>query len=116
VGWDAGRDGVGDVPYRMNSLFDAWEERDPRLRLFRGGLAAWAIDFAARMFPVFRPEVRVVDTGPLTGPARGPRGPAPPAVRSSAPGTAACLGLAAAALLLARPLRLGTVIEKERLG
>jgi len=52
--------------------------------------------------------VRVVDTGPLTGPARVPRGPAPPPVRSSAPVTAACLGFAAAALWLARPLRLDT--------
>lgn len=107
VGWDAARDGVGDVPYRMNSLFDAWEERDPRLRLFRGGLAAWAIDFAARMFPVFRPDVRVVDTGPLTSPVRVPAGPTPPAPGSSAPVTLASLALAAAAVLLARPLRLG---------
>lgn len=105
VGWDAARDGVGDVPYRMNSLFDAWEERDPRLRLFRGGLAAWAIDFAARMFPVFRPEVRVVDTGPLTAPARLPAGPAPPAPGSSLPVGLAGLAIAAATVLLARPMR-----------
>jgi hypothetical protein len=109
VGWDAGR--VGDVPYRMNSLRRLGGSRPAAPAL--PGLAAWAIDFAARMFPSSAPTC-VVTPASLTGPARVPRGPArPPILRA---GDAACLGLAAAALLLARPLRLGTVIEKERLG
>ena len=110
IGWDAAQDGVGDVPYRMDSLFDTWMDRDPRLRLFRGSLAAWLVDFAARMFPVFRPEVRVVDTAPLTTPPRTPAGPAPPAEGSPAPVIAACLLLAACVIALARPQRSGLAI------
>ncbi len=110
IGWDAAQDGVGDVPYRMDSLFDTWMDRDPRLRLFRGSLAAWLVDFAARMFPVFRPEVRVVDTAPLTTPPRTPAGPAPPVEGSPAPVIAACLLLAACVIALARPQRSGLAI------
>jgi nitrous oxidase accessory protein len=103
VGWDAGRDGVGDVPYRMSSLFGVWMERDPRLRLFNGGLAAWTIDFAARTFPAFRPETRVVDAAPLTATPRVPAGPVAPARRASPLVPVAVLSLACLVAALARP-------------
>lgn len=78
TGYDANGDGLGDVPYRPEQfterLMDAW----PILQLFRFSVAASAVDFAARSFPIFQPGAILVDPEPLTAP-RLPIGvPMPP--------------------------------------
>lgn len=68
VGYDADGDGIGDVPYRSQHLFESLMDRHPALRLFLFSPAVTAIDFAARAFPAVRPETKLVDTAPLTHP------------------------------------------------
>lgn len=69
VGYDANGDGVGDVPYRPRQFAEQLMESWPILQLFRYSVAASAVDFAARTFPVFLPDATLVDPKPLTSPS-----------------------------------------------
>jgi nitrous oxidase accessory protein len=68
VGYDANGDGVGDVPYRSQHLFESLMDDHPSLRLFIFSPAAMAIDFAAKAFPSMRPRVKFTDDAPLMSP------------------------------------------------
>ncbi|HSJ72309.1 MAG TPA: nitrous oxide reductase family maturation protein NosD [Acidimicrobiia bacterium] len=75
AGYDADGDGVGEVVYRVNDLYDTITDQYPQLAFFDETPAAKAIDIAARMFPVFRPDPLVEDTHPLISrPALAPVG------------------------------------------
>jgi len=93
VGLDADRDGVGDVPYRAREWFEGLEDRLPAAALFRGSAAVEAVDFAARLLPIFPPRVLVEDPAPLM------TTPVPPEHRGSTGSAAfaAVSGLLAAA-------------------
>jgi nitrous oxidase accessory protein/Cu-processing system ATP-binding protein len=64
AGYDANGDGVGDVPYRAERLFEQVVDRRPALRFFLLSPATTAIDFAARAFPLFRPQAKLEDDAP----------------------------------------------------
>ncbi|RIK36550.1 MAG: nitrous oxide reductase family maturation protein NosD [Chloroflexi bacterium] len=68
AGYDANGDGIGDVPYRSERLFESLMDRHPSFRLFQFSPAALAIDFAARAFPSVRPETKFEDAAPLMRP------------------------------------------------
>jgi nitrous oxidase accessory protein len=68
VGYDAQSDGVGDVPYRADRLFENLMDRYPVLRVFVHSPAAQAVDFAARAFPFVKPQPKLTDTRPLMAP------------------------------------------------
>ncbi len=68
AGYDGDGDGRGDIPYRSQKLFEALADREPLLGLFRDGLAAQAIDLAARAFPVVPPKTNLTDPAPLVRP------------------------------------------------
>jgi len=72
-GYDADRDGYGDVPYRAVALFDALTDRTPAFRLFAFSPVVQALELAARAFPVIRPEPKLVDPLPRMRP-RLPKG------------------------------------------
>ena len=64
AGYDADDDGVGDVPHRLERLFEDLADRRPELRLFLYSPATQAMDFAARAFPVVKPQPKLVDDAP----------------------------------------------------
>ena len=83
AGYDADGDGVGDIPHRLERLFEDLADRRPELRLFLYSPATQAMDFAARAFPVVKPRPKLVDDAPRMAIALPPGLPStgdPPAV------------------------------------
>ncbi|MFW6097491.1 MAG: NosD domain-containing protein, partial [Chloroflexota bacterium] len=68
AGFDANGDGYGDVTYVSQRLFEDLMRREPALRLFLYSPATDAMDFAARAFPVVRPQPKLEDSSPLMAP------------------------------------------------
>ena len=78
AGYDANGDGQGDVEYKSERLFEDLMQREPTLRLFLYSPATNAIDFAARAFPVVKPQPKLVDERPLITPYIPSNSPALP--------------------------------------
>lgn len=95
AGYDANGDGIGDVSYRVDDLYNTLTDRYPDLQFFQDTPAAKAISLAAEMFPVLRPEPLVEDSFPLIE-----RPPLPP-VRTLERGSQAPALTAASILMLA---------------
>lgn len=68
AGYDATADGLGDIPYKSERLFEQMMTEQPELRLFLHSPAVNAIDFAARAFPLVRPQPKLEDFQPLMNP------------------------------------------------
>jgi nitrous oxidase accessory protein len=106
AGYDANGDGIGDIPYRAERLFEEMADRNPSLRLFLLSPAIQAVDFAARALPFVRPKPKLTDEGPLMAPVMPPGLP-PLSDDNTLPLGAASLGLmglvAGLALLLQLP-------------
>lgn len=101
AGYDADRDGIGDLPYQNRALSSVLTDRSPLLAFFRFSLVAAALDLAARAVPLFQPAPRFSDPAPLVEPVAWPSvpwQPAPPP-RASAFFGLALLALAALPLL-----------------
>ncbi len=118
VGYDADGDGVGDLPYRSESLFENLIDRYPELRLFRFSPVQQTIEMAARAFPVFKPQPKLTDPSPRMDPLLPPTAPLG-APMESAMGwaTAALLALAvlpAVALRAGHPARPADVGGRPR--
>jgi nitrous oxidase accessory protein len=64
-GYDADRDGIGDVPYRLEDAMDALIRRNPLIQAFLYTPAHLAVEAAARMFPLYRQAPVLVDDRPL---------------------------------------------------
>jgi nitrous oxidase accessory protein len=68
-GYDADRDGIGDVPHRMDDAMDALVRRNPMVQAFLYTPAHLAVEAAARMFPLFRQQPLLTDQHPLMEPS-----------------------------------------------
>lgn len=64
-GYDADRDGVGDVPHRVDGAMDALVRKSPEAQAFLYTPAHLALEAAARLFPLYRHEPLLVDAHPL---------------------------------------------------
>jgi nitrous oxidase accessory protein len=71
-GYDRDGDGIGDVPYRPMRLFERLSDRNPALKLFAENPSTQAIDFAARVLPIFEPKPTIVDERPRMRPMPPP--------------------------------------------
>ena len=67
-GFDADGDGIGDIPYRYEGVYDNLVSQNEALRAYAHTPAQTALDLAARWFPVYRLEPSVVDPHPLVSP------------------------------------------------
>jgi nitrous oxidase accessory protein len=108
TGYDADGDGLGEIPYRAMKVFDQIAASNSALRLLAYSPSAQALDFGARLFPLFAPQSMVVDERPLT------RAGTPPRLPESFPSTArshwllaslGLLGLGVLSLRSPRPMR-----------
>jgi nitrous oxidase accessory protein len=98
AGFDANGDGIGDRPYEARRLFESLTNDNPTLQLFRFSPAELAVDFAAKAFPAFRPQVKITDPAPLMDPVASPY--LPPPDRASG-GSRTALGVIGAASAVA---------------
>jgi len=67
-GIDADGDGIGDTPYQAVELFERLADRYPVLRLYAQSPVAEALEFSARLFPMFAPKPRLRDVAPRMAP------------------------------------------------
>ncbi|HRF94897.1 MAG TPA: NosD domain-containing protein, partial [Aggregatilineales bacterium] len=65
VGYDSDGDGIGDVSYRVEKLFENLTDEYPMLRLFTYSPASQSLNFAAVAFPSLRPDPKVIDEAPM---------------------------------------------------
>jgi nitrous oxidase accessory protein len=63
-GYDLDGDGTGDVPHKVQNVFEHMEGNYPRLRIYLNSPAAQALAMAERSFPVLRGPSEV-DSSPL---------------------------------------------------
>ena len=68
VTYDANGDGVSEIPYRADNVYEVLADRFPQLEFFATTPAAEAIDLAARLFPIFAPRPTLSDLHPLVQP------------------------------------------------
>ncbi|HYK88892.1 MAG TPA: nitrous oxide reductase family maturation protein NosD, partial [Acidobacteriota bacterium] len=66
-GYDLNGDGIGDVPHRIQNLFEYMEGNHPRLRLYLESPSAHALALAEKAFPIVQMS-REVDRAPLMAP------------------------------------------------
>lgn len=69
-GFDLDRDGIGDLEYRAEDVFENLIDREPLLRIFMFSPSQYAINAAARAFPIVAPRSKIVDPAPLMKPPR----------------------------------------------
>ncbi len=65
AGYDADGNGIGDVTYRGQDLYNSITDGNPELTFFQETPAAKAISLAAQMFPILRPKPVIEDEFPL---------------------------------------------------
>lgn len=97
-GFDADQDGVGDLAYRPERLFDRLTDTEPRLQMIQHSPAAQAMEFAASAFPLVRPQGKLIDSSPRMEIAPLPDFAVPP---PSAPAPLILAGLVLAGIGLA---------------
>lgn len=68
LGYDADGDGLGDLEYKSERLFEHLIDRHPQLRIFLYSPAVQALEFAARTVPLFRPQPKLTDPSPRMTP------------------------------------------------
>jgi len=68
AGFDADGDGQGDIAYKSERLFENLMQQEPVLRLFLYSPASTALDFAARAFPLVKPQPKLEDERPKMTP------------------------------------------------
>lgn len=66
-GYDLDANGIGDVPHKVQNVFEYMEGNFPRLRLYLSSPAARSIEMAERLFPIVEGSDEI-DSNPLIKP------------------------------------------------
>lgn len=103
AGFDSDHDGLGDIPYKSQKLFEDLMGRHASLRLFIYSPAAQSVDFAAKAMPMVRPKPKLTDSAPLMEINMPEELPSPPEPSAGLIGLASAGMLAAVAGLIALP-------------
>ena len=116
TGFDANRDGIGDLAYASKSLYENLMDQHPALRLFQLSPATDALDLAAKAFPLFQPQPKMADPNPLMAPPPLPpvRGIPQPPVLQNLLSSAALVLLAVVLLLLGTRTAFGSLRRQQR--
>lgn len=101
-GYDADSDGYGDVPYQAVRVFDQITAQNAALQILHYSPSAQALDFGARLFPLFAPRSMVKDPAPRMTPGTLPHA-TPAQGRAPRLLTASLGALALGALSVAAP-------------
>ncbi len=96
AGFDADGDGRGDLPYQSDRFFENLTDQEPRLQMLAYSPAVETIEFAARSFPIIKPQPKLTDPAPLMAPS-----PLPAFAQTPAGSSWPILGTAVALLALA---------------
>ncbi len=67
-GFDENQDGIGDMPYISEKLFENLIDRNSVLKIFIHSPVSRAIELASEAFPVIKPEPKLKDDLPLSKP------------------------------------------------
>ena len=104
AGYDIDGDGLGEMAYRSDRLFENMTEKQPELRLFLYSPATNAIEFAAKAFPLVKPKPKLVDERPLTAPIIPTMAPPLPQAENQGWGflALALVGLAVSIIILSK--------------
>lgn len=108
AGYDADGNGVGDVSYRIDDLYNTLTDKHPDLQFYQDTPAAKAITLAARAFPVLKPRPILEDEYPLV------ERPVMPTVLTSASGAGAIPLALTSALMVAIAVALIVLPARRR--
>ncbi|GAP62555.1 nitrous oxidase accessory protein [Ardenticatena maritima] len=118
AGFDANNDGIGDVPYRAQRLFENLTERKPETRILLYSPVMQAVEFAARVAPLVQPQPKFEDTQPRMQPSF-PQGipalPPPSPIPMLLLGVS-LLSIAGGIMLVAMPRRKQTHLHIAQVG
>jgi len=64
-GFDNDLDGIGDIPYKSEKLFENLMNKYPELRIFWHSPVSQSVDFAAKALPIVKPQPKLIDNAPL---------------------------------------------------
>jgi len=67
-GFDKDRDGLGDIPFREDQVFEDLIENKPNLKIFLYSPAVNTLNYAANAFPILKPQPVLIDKTPLISP------------------------------------------------
>lgn len=68
AGYDLDSDGTGDLPHRVESTSDDLVAQLPELAFFQGTPALSLVDVGARLLPLWKPRVLLIDAAPRMSP------------------------------------------------
>ena len=103
AGFDVHDDGIGDIPYLSEKLYENLIGRHPGMRLFIYSPASDAINFAAEAVPLVKPDTKLIDEKPMMEPELVKGAPALPRSGSNGLAIASVIMFAVAIGIIAIP-------------